>query len=91
MMLLGAAGTGTSFHSDLTEAIIVGFQVSYGASDSTPVANWCLLNPAFIAAVNNSVKDLFYTVYGDGLATISWKTEKGEKCVSMVVLSHWLR
>ena len=31
MMLLGAAGTGTGFHSDLTEALSVGFEVSNGA------------------------------------------------------------
>ena len=79
MMLLGAAGTGTGFHSDLTEALSVGFEVSNGASDSTPIAYWCLVNPAFIAAVNQSVKDLFPTVYGEGLATISWKTVKGGK------------
>ena len=80
MMLLGAAGTGTSLHSDLTEALSVGFEVSNGASDSTtPIAYWCLVNPLFIESVNKSVADLFPAVYRDGLATIAWKTVKGQK------------
>ena len=37
------------------------------------------MNPVFIAAVNQSVKDLFPTVYGEGLATISRKTVKDGK------------
>jgi hypothetical protein len=52
MLLLGAADTGTSLHSDLTEAMSVGFEVSDGASDPTnPISYWCLVNPAFIATV----------------------------------------
>ncbi len=79
MMLLGAAGTGTSLHTDLTEAMSVSFEVSDGASDpTTPIVYWCHVNPAFIAAANKLVADLFPAVYSrSGLAAIAWKVVKG--------------